>query len=105
MKINKYLISSAIVAAFLSISHAYASEELAQSKNCLACHNTDQKLVGPSFKEIAGMYGGDAAAADTLAGKIINGGGGVWGQIPMPPNPGVSEEEAKALVDWILSMQ
>lgn len=105
MKINKYLISSAIVTATFFASQTYANEELAQSKNCLACHNTDQKLVGPSFKEIAGKYGGDAAGVDTLAGKIINGGGGVWGQIPMPPNPGVSEEEAKALVDWIMSMQ
>ena len=105
MKINKFLLPSAIAAALFFAGQAFANEELAQSKNCLACHNTDQKLVGPSFKEIAGKYGGDAAAGDLLVEKIIKGGGGVWGQIPMPPNPGVSDEEAKALVEWILSMQ
>ncbi len=81
-----------------------ASEELARSKNCLACHQVEAKVVGPSFKEIAAKYQGDAAAVDTLAGKVKDGGVGVWGQIPMPPNPLVTEEEAKTLVEWVLSL-
>jgi cytochrome c len=105
MKIKNCVKLAALSIALFGVSTAYASEELAQSSNCLACHNVDQKLVGPSFKEIAGKYSGDAAAVETLVDKIKNGGGGVWGQIPMPPNPGVSDEDAKALVEWVLSMQ
>ena len=81
-----------------------ANEELARNKNCLACHKVDAKLVGPSFQEIAAKYKGDAAAADTLATKVKEGGVGAWGQIPMPPNPQVSDDEAKTLVDWIMSL-
>lgn len=105
MKIKNYVKLTAISAALLGVSTGYASEELAQSSNCLACHNVDQKLVGPSFKEIAAKYSGDATAVETLVDKVKNGGGGVWGQIPMPPNPGISDDDAKALVEWVLSMQ
>ena len=105
MKTKNYVKLIAICAALLGVSTVSASEELAQSNNCLACHNVDQKLVGPSFKEIAGKYSGDASAVETLVNKIKNGGSGVWGQIPMPPNPGVSDEDAKTIVEWVLSMQ
>ncbi|MGI9316131.1 MAG: c-type cytochrome [bacterium] len=105
MKLIKYAKLTAITVALIGAGTVSASEELAQSSNCLACHNIDQKLVGPSFKEIAEKYSGDAGAVDTLVDKVKNGGGGVWGQIPMPPNPAVSDEDAKALVEWLLSMQ
>ena len=79
------------------------AKALAQSKNCLACHAVDKKLVGPAYIEIAKKYKGNKDAEAMLIKKVINGGGGVWGTIPMPPNP-VKEDESKILVDWILSL-
>lgn len=84
---------------------ALADEALAKSKNCLACHAIDKKLVGPSYKDIAKKYAGDAKAADMLATKIQKGGAGVWGAIPMPANPQVSDAEAKKLSTWILGLK
>jgi len=83
---------------------AMASKELAQAKNCLACHAVDNKVVGPAFKDVAAKYAGNQAAAATLAAKVMAGGGGVWGAIPMPANPQVKEPEAKKLVGWILGL-
>jgi cytochrome c len=82
---------------------AAKAKALAQSKNCLACHAVDKKLVGPAYTEIAKKYKGNKDAEGMLIKKVINGGGGVWGTIPMPPNP-VKEDESKILVDWILSL-
>lgn len=84
---------------------AMADEALAKSKNCLACHAMDKKLVGPSYKDIAKKYAGDAKAVDMLATKIQKGGAGVWGAIPMPANPQVSDAEAKKLSAWILGIK
>ena len=84
---------------------AMANKELAQDKNCLACHSVDNKVVGPGFKEVAAKYAGNKAAAATLATKIIAGGSGVWGAIPMPANPQVKEAEAKQLAVWILGLK
>ena len=84
---------------------AMADEALAKSKNCLSCHAMDKKLVGPSYKDIAKKYAGDAKAVDMLATKIQKGGAGVWGAIPMPANPQVSDAEAKKLSAWILGMK
>jgi len=84
---------------------AMADEALAKAKNCMACHATDKKLVGPSYKNIAKKYAGDAKAADMLATRIQKGGSGVWGPIPMPANPQVSDTEAKKLADWVLSLK
>jgi cytochrome c len=83
---------------------AFASAELAKQKNCLACHATDKKLVGPAYKDIAAKYKSDKNAAATLAKKIREGGVGVWGQIPMPANPQVNEQEAQTLAKWVLSL-
>ena len=85
--------------------NALADEKLAQSKNCLACHQLDKKLVGPAYKDVAAKYKDDKDAEARLVKKVIGGGTGVWGQIPMPPNPQVSEAEAKTLVKWILAMK
>lgn len=82
-----------------------ADEALARSKNCMACHAVDKKLVGPSYKDIAKKYAGDAKAADALATKIIKGGSGVWGAIPMPANPQLSEADAKKLVAWVMAQK
>ena len=85
-------------------SPAFASQQLAKDKNCLACHALDKKLVGPSYKDIAAKYKGDKNAQAMLVKKVRDGGVGVWGQIPMPANPQVNEQEAQALVKWVLSM-
>lgn len=93
-----------IMAALTALSApALADEALAKSKNCMACHAVDKKLVGPSYRDVAKKYGADAKAVDALAVKIVKGGSGVWGAIPMPANPQVSEAEAKKLAAWIMT--
>jgi cytochrome c len=95
-----------IMAAVAAVSApAMADEALAKAKNCMACHAVDKKLVGPAYKDVAKKYAGNAKAADMLAAKVIKGGSGVWGAIPMPANPQVSEAEAKKLVAWVLSLK
>lgn len=84
---------------------AMADEALAKAKNCMACHAVDKKLVGPSYKDVAKKYAGDAKAADMLANKIMKGGSGVWGAIPMPANPQVNEADAKKLAAWVLNQK
>jgi cytochrome c len=93
----------AIAATTLLAAPAMADMALAKSKNCMACHAVDRKLVGPSYKDVAAKYASDAAAADKLAAKIMKGGSGVWGAIPMPANPQVSAAEANILAAWVLS--
>jgi cytochrome c len=82
---------------------AFASAELAKQKNCLACHAVDKKLVGPAYKDVAAKYKNDKNAQATLAKKIREGGVGNWGQVPMPANPQVNEQEAQTLAKWVLS--
>lgn len=95
-----------ILAAAAAVSApALADEALAKSKNCMACHAVDKKLVGPAYKDVAKKYAGDAKAVDMLATKIQKGGAGVWGAIPMPANPQVSEADAKKLAAWVLSLK
>jgi cytochrome c len=98
------LVAAVAVAASAS-NAALASEQLAKEKNCLACHAVDNKVVGPGYKEVAAKYKGDKSAEAKLATKIQKGGSGVWGQIPMPANPQVSEAEAKKLAAWVLSLK
>jgi len=94
-----------LIAAALIAAPALASPELAQKKNCMACHQTDKKVVGPAYKDVAAKYAGQKDAADKLAQKIVKGGSGVWGAVPMPANPQVSEAEAKQLAAWVLSQK
>lgn len=82
-----------------------ADQALAQSKNCMACHAAEKKLVGPSYKDVASKYAGQADAVDKLAAKIIKGGSGVWGPVPMPANTQVNEADAKKLAAWILTLK
>jgi len=81
---------------------AFANPDLAQKKNCMACHATDKKVIGPAYKDVAAKYAGQKDAADKLAQKIMKGGSGVWGAVPMPANPQVTEAEAKTLAAWVL---
>lgn len=97
------LIAVAALAATLAAPAAFANAELAQKKNCMACHAMDKKIVGPAYKDVAAKYAKDKDAATKLADKVIKGGSGVWGPVPMPANPQVSPDEAKQLVKWVLS--
>ena len=84
---------------------ALADLALATSKNCMACHAVDKKLVGPAYKDVAAKYAGQKVAVDKLAVKIMKGGSGVWGPVPMPANTQVNEAEAKQLATWVLSLK
>jgi cytochrome c len=94
-----------VVAGSLACGPAIAADEtkLATEKNCTACHAVDKKVIGPAYKEVAKKYKGDAKAPATLAEKVVKGGQGVWGPVPMPPNK-VTDDEAKQLVAWVLSL-
>jgi cytochrome c len=95
-----------VLAALAAVSApALSDQALASAKNCMTCHAVDRKLVGPGYKEVALKYAGQKEAVDKLAVKIIKGGAGVWGPVPMPANPQVSEAEAKKLAAWVLSLK
>jgi cytochrome c len=99
------LLALAAMATALAAPAAFASAELAQKKNCMACHATDKKLVGPAYKDVAAKYAKDKDAVAKLSEKIIKGGSGVWGPVPMPANAQVNETEAKQLAQWVLSVK
>jgi cytochrome c len=92
-------------AAVMATTPALANEELAKKNACTACHAIDKKLVGPAYKEVAAKYKGDKGAEAKLIEKVKKGGTGVWGQVPMPPNASVKDEDIKTLVKWILSLK
>ena len=95
----------ASVLAVAASAPAWADQALAQSKNCMACHATDKKLVGPAYKDVAAKYAGQKDAVDKLAQKIMKGSSGVWGPVPMPANAQVNEADAKKLAAWVLSLK
>ena len=97
-------VSAALTAAVFS-SPVLADQALATAKNCMACHAADKKLVGPSYKEVAAKYGSDKGAVDKLAAKILKGGSGAWGAVPMPANAQVNDAEAKQLAAWVLTIK
>ena len=101
----KHLIAVLVAGVGLAWSTANAqnAEELFKKSGCVACHGVDTKIVGPSLKEIAAKYKGDTTAAAKLADKVKKGGTGVWGQVPMPPNAAVKDEDIKTIVNWILT--
>ena len=94
----------ALLATLFVAAPAMADQALAQKKNCMACHAVEKKVVGPSYKDVAKKYAGKDMV-DKLATKVKQGGSGVWGAIPMPANPQVSDAEAKQLVTWVLSLK
>jgi len=95
---------SVLILAIASVP-ALANQQLAQQKNCLACHAVDKKVVGPSYKDVAAKYAGQKDAVEKLTQKVLKGGSGNWGAVPMPANPQVSEAEAKTLVQWVLQQK
>ncbi len=102
---KKLLLTAAAVGLSLMSAGAFANADLAKAKNCLACHATDKKLVGPAYKDVAAKYASDKDAVAKLSKKVREGGVGVWGQVPMPANPQVNQQEAETLVKWVLSQK
>ena len=95
----------AMAVAMTATAPAFADQALATAKNCMACHAVDKKLVGPSYKDVAAKYASDKTAVDKLAAKIVKGGSGVWGPVPMPANAQVNDAEAKKLAAWVMSIK
>jgi cytochrome c len=103
MKPSK-LIAPALIAAGVMVSApALANLELAKKSNCMSCHQVDKKLVGPAYQDVAKKYAGQKDAEAKLFEKVKKGGKGVWGEVPMPPNAAVKDEDIKTLVKWILA--
>lgn len=101
----KAVVMSAAAALILGVSGmASADQALAQKNACMSCHGVDKKIVGPAFKEVAAKYKGDKAAEARLVETVKKGGKGNWGQVPMPPNPQVKDEDLKKIVHWVLSL-
>ena len=101
----KAIYVSLLAAAGVMTAGAVQAEDaaaLAKSKNCMTCHQVDKKVVGPSYKDVANKY--TAKDEPMLAEKIIKGGKGAWGPVPMPPNK-VTPEEANTLAKWVLSLK
>lgn len=98
------ILSVLALVGLLCGGNALAAEDLAKAKACMACHNVDMKLVGPSYKDVAAKYAGEEGAVEKLASSIKGGSSGVWGPMPMVPN-NVTEEEARQLAEWVLSLK
>lgn len=103
MKQNLLLLLAGFFCANAAIADVKPMQ-LAQQKNCLACHAVDHKIMGPAYKDVAEKYKNDAGAEARLIAKVKAGGGGVWGSVPMPANA-VTDAEAHTLVDWVLSLK
>lgn len=104
----KLLLNASILALAMVAGQAGAVDNtglsLAQKNACLTCHSVDKKIVGPAYKDVAAKYRGDKTAEAHLMDKVKKGGAGVWGQIPMPPNPQVKDEDLRVIVKWILAL-
>ena len=91
--------------ALLLPTPAWASPELARDKRCMNCHALERKLVGPAFKDVARRYAAQPDAVPRLAEKIVNGGAGAWGPVPMAANPHVSAVQARELALWVMQVR
>lgn len=100
----KTIVIAAAAVLAMGAGVASADQALAQKSACMSCHQVAKKVVGPSFQDVAKKYKGDAKAADHIVTVIKKGGKGVWGPVPMPPHPQVSDDNAKKLADWVLSL-
>ena len=100
----KSIVIAAAAVLALTAGVASADQALAQKSACMSCHQLDKKVVGPAFKDVAKKYKGDAKAEEHIVGVIKKGGKGVWGTVPMPPHPQVSDDNAKKLAAWVLSL-
>ena len=105
----KVVLNIAAAAALLVAGQAMAADAPApkEAAACMACHQVAVKVVGPAYKDVAKKYAGDKGAVDKLTAKVIAGGKGVWGEIPMPPKGGTSlkDDEIKKVVAWVLTLK
>ena len=95
--------SALMAAAGANALDAAAAKALASKSACLACHAVDKKLVGPSYKDVAAKHKGQADALEKVAARIKSGGSGMYGAVPMPPQPALKDEELKLLAAWVLA--
>ena len=102
---KRYTLACALAVAAAFAIPASANEKLAQSSGCMTCHGVDKKVIGPGFKDVAAKYKGNKAAEADLVKKVKGGSKGVWGDIPMPPNAHVKDEDVKTIVQWILAQK
>ena len=102
---KRITLACAVAVAATFALPASANEKLAASSGCNSCHAVDKKLIGPSFKDIAAKYKGNKAAEADLVKKVKGGSKGVWGDMPMPPNAHVKDEDVKSIVQWVLSQK
>lgn len=100
----KTLIPVAFAVALAAPAFSATPDEAMAKAGCMACHAKDKKLVGPSFKDIAAKYKGQPDAVAKLTEKARKGGSGVWGPVPMSPNPPakISDADLKAAIEQIL---
>ncbi len=104
MKIWKLLacVPLALAGSMVQAAPDYAEIQPILTKNaCLACHAVDKKMIGPGYREVAEKYADDADATETISTHIRNGSSGIWGPMPMPPNPGISDDDLAKVVAWI----
>lgn len=104
----KGIVFSAVAAvALLSAPLANASEAIIKKARCVSCHQLEKKAVGPSYKDVAAKYRGDAEAVTKLSAKVRAGGSGVWGAVPMPPHDTakISDEDLKSAIEWVLAIE
>jgi len=80
-------------------------EALMKTYDCMNCHGIDKRIVGPALTEVAAKYKGVPVAEAKLMEKVRNGGSGVWGPVPMPPNPKLSDADLKTFVTYILTLK
>ena len=102
---KRLIATSAAALGLLLASGAQADEKVAQANGCMTCHQIDKKILGPSFKDVAAKYKGDKAAEAMLVKKVKDGGKGVWGEMVMPPNAHVKDDDIKVVVKWILAQK
>lgn len=102
---KRVIMAMAASAALVAAGGVLADEKLAQANGCMTCHQIDKKVLGPSFKEIAAKYKADKGAEAALAAKVKAGGKGVWGEMIMPPNAHVKDDDIKAIVKWIMAQK
>ncbi len=95
--------SAVLVASGASAMDAAAAKALASKSACLACHAADKKLVGPAYKEVAAKHQGQGDAVAKVSARIKSGGSGLYGPVPMPPQPNLKDDELKLLAQWVLA--
>jgi cytochrome c len=103
----KYVLMAGLASITFISNAAMANADLAKSKNCMTCHAVGNKVIGPSFKDVAAKYAGQKDAENKLVQKVLKGSSGTWGgpSSVMPANLQVSEAEAHTLVKWVLSLK